>query len=185
MSNLDFENMPMADKRKMLEAILGDPTVFPDSFKNWLPNYLGVNPPDINVDQITGYSENTIQQDVVSATASTNSELTYVSLGGPELDGLSDGKYSVSYGAVAYTDTAGIRAKLNVSVNGAAPSDTATPQAYTWATNAVGIGVAGVVITLNAGSGNSLEVKYAVGTGGAPAVGTFDARYLSATRISN
>jgi hypothetical protein len=186
MSNLDFENMPMDEKRKMLDAILGDPTVFPDTFKNWLPNYLGVNPPDINIDQVNGYQENSATAGQTINLLETTTSISYTNLTtpGPLITGFTDGNYIVTYGCAAMISSAATRARANVSINSAPPDDNVTPQIYTSvSTGMVGIS-AQTVLRFSAGLGNTIRLLYAVGSSGTGQTATFDKRYLSIVRVS-
>ncbi len=186
MSSMDFTNMPMADRRQMLEAILGDPTIFPDTFKNWLPNYLGVNPPDINIDQVNGYQENSATAGQTINLLETTTAISYTNLTtpGPLINGFTDGNYIVTYGCAAMISSVNTRARANVSINGMPPDDTVTPQIYTSvASGMVGIS-AQTVLRFSAGLGNTIRLMYAVGSTGSGQTASFDKRYLSIVRVS-
>ena len=169
-----------------LGAIFQDPTLLPESFttwlQNWTQNYMGTN---VSIDQITGYSQNTTNSNQVQAEESTTS-ITYTNLTtpGPSISAVSDGLYAVTYGCAASISNSATRARINISVNGAAPDDTKTPQAYTANGSVVGISAAGQV-RLSGGSGNSITLQYAVGSTGSGKTATFGNRYLTATRVSN
>ncbi len=187
MSNMDLTDP--SQLRDHLNTILSDPTLLPDKFLNWLPNHLTLNPPDINIDQINGYQENSSSgaQTIQPEETTTSASYTRLTTLGPVLQKLEDGLYIVAYGCSAKINNSNTRAKANVAINGVAIDGT-TPQIFTSNSGGMVGCSATATVRLDGGvSGNTLELMYAVGVaGGTPAnTGTFGARYLNASRIAN
>lgn len=183
-----FAGMDLSDitqVQALLQQLLADPSVYPEEFKAWLPNYLATNPPDLNIDQINGFQQFTVNQALnpnsgsIGGTAYNDLNSTDV---GPTISKLSDGLYLFGYGAGARTSNTGVRAKMNLSINGVV-SDTATPQAYTLSPNDVSIGSQAQVRLSGGVSGNTVTCKYCVG--GSNAVGYFSQRYMNCFRVSS
>lgn len=115
-----------------------------------------------------------------STTSTSYTDLTTV---GPSLTNLADGQYIVAFGAAAGNDTAGSGARMSVSVNGAAASDTNSMIVSGAASaNIPGLYVFKVTLSAAAGGGtNSLAVKYRAGANTA----IFQQRWLIVFRIAN
>ncbi len=187
MSNMDLSDP--SQLRDHLNTLLSDPTLLPDKFLNWLPNHLTLNPPDINIDQINGYQENSSSgaQTITVEETTTSASYTNLTTLGPTLTKLEDGLYVVSYGMSAKINNVNTRAKANIAINGFA-SDANSPQVYTSnAGGMVGCSATATVRLEGGVAGNTLQLQYAVGVaGGTPAnTGTFGQRYLNASRIAN
>lgn len=186
MSNFaGYDLSDISQKKDLLQELFSDPTLLPDSIKSWLPNYLGTNPPDIPIDNVVGFQQNAVTSAPVINAVETVQSVPYKDLTtvGPTLTGLSDGTYVVVYGCAAMISTGNSRARANISLNGALPDDTVTPQIYTQiATGMVGLSTS-TVVRLSAGLGNSIKLQYSSGAL-TSATATFDRRYLSATRIA-
>jgi hypothetical protein len=168
-----------------LQTLFQDPTLFPDSFKSWLPNHLSINPPDINIDQINGYQQNSASAAQTVQVEETTGSVAYTNLTtpGPTLTKLGDGTFVVAYGCSAKISNSNTRARANIAINGVA-NDTITPQIYTSNSGGmVGCSATAVVALKGGVSGNTITLLYSVAVTGN--TGTFGARYLSAQRISD
>lgn len=120
------ESYLSGEERKELQRMLSFPEDLPAKFKSFLIDFIAVNIPQIPISQITGFNQFDASTDTQGAeangTVATGSG-TYVELsGGPEITGLSAGLYVVHYGASIQSDNIGV-SHVNVSVNGATPSD--------------------------------------------------------------
>lgn len=155
-------------------AVLGDlGTYFTANLDQIIPN----------IDQIPGYSAQTPYSATPINTEETTTSTSYVDLTtiGPKLTALPDGKYTISWGSAAKTSVNSTRAKMSVSLNGAAVDN--TMQAYTLSTTSVGVSYTTVQTLQGQVGGNSIVCKYAMGASGA--TGTWGGRWLYAIKISN
>lgn len=156
-----------------------DPMVLGD-----LGAYFAVNLSQIipNIDQIPGYSAQTPYQATPVNAEETTTSTSYVDLTtiGPKLSTLPDGKYQISWGSAAKTSNSGIRAKMSVSLNGAAVDNTL--QAYTLSTTSVGVSYTTTATLQGQTGGNTITCKYAMGASGA--TGTWGGRWLFALYLS-
>lgn len=167
-------NYVITDLFQIHPAVLGD-----------LGQYFATNLSQIipNIDQVPGYSAQTPYQATPANAEETTSSTTYTDLTtvGPQLTGLPDGKYQVSWGAAAKSSTQNIRAKMSVSINGGVPDN--TTQAYTLSTVSVGVSYTTTMTIQGQTGGNSIKCQYAMGATGA--TGTWGGRWLFALKISN
>ena len=169
-----------ADQYKINSIYDIHPTVLGD-----LAMYLGGNVDLLipNIDQVPGYSAQTPYQAPTISAEQTTTSTAFVDLAtiGPQLTGLPDGQYTITWGAAAKISSANTRAVMSVSLNGAAAS--LSFQAYTSQT----AGMAGISYSMlqtlqGQTGGNSIVAKYCIGASGATA--TFGSRWLIAIRVS-
>lgn len=151
-----------------------------DAFKDYMVQYLALNQPPLSVSQLIGFSQFNAQFNVVrtGATESTAStSYTDLTTPGPELAGLSNGRYVLIYGGSAQSNAAGDTASFSPSINGAAASD--DNFARTAQAGYVSIARA-ITATLSAGS-NTVTMKYRTDAG----TGFFSEVWLIALRYAN
>jgi hypothetical protein len=171
MSNIDsgehsgiFLNL----KAKEGSALLSEPIVFPDQFKNWLLDYFAVNPPQIPFSQIFGSRLNVARSGDFIATAEAGTSTTaYHDLAtvGPLLENVADGKYLVTYGAHSRDST-------SLSVNGSTPSDDDRIYGKEFAP----AGVRSKIVSVSNNHENTFKLQY-------KGTRTFSRRWLTIVRI--
>lgn len=168
-------------ERKQVERLLSDPSAFPREFKNWLPNYLEINPPLLPFSQIIGYNLNNAQYSYVDiSTTTTSTGFGDGSSAGPTITGLADGKYLVVFGTSAKASVSSHTVRMKVYANGSALGT--ADGAGTALTEFMSISQA-VIGDLSNGGDNTLAGKFAVDVGGE--TGTFHSRWIAALRYSN
>jgi len=167
-----------ADEVKLVQRLLGDPTVLPQVFKTWLSAYVETNPPILPISQIVGFTQFTPNQVLTSGAVSTTSN-TYVSLsGGPTFSNLADGLYLLLYGAQS-NPTTGNLLYVSPSVNSATPSDTVAATVSTGGSISI---MSATTVSLSNNGVNTVELQYK-SSGGANS--QFANRFLIAIKYAN
>ena len=169
----DLDNMV-----RVFAAAANRPDLIPQTFLAYFVDYIQTSNIQIAVSQITGQTLSLTPAGSVTAAQSITAT-AYGDLGtvGPELTGLTSGRYALLYGAQASISATVDEALMSIAINGGAPSD--NDAAVTANTNLASI-FALSLQTLTAQS-NTIESKYRV-TGG---TGTFGQRQLIAIRYAN
>jgi hypothetical protein len=150
-----------------------------------LSAYFTQNPFPIPIAQVTGFDQITpFVADAVQAEESKSGN-TYGALAtpGPVLTGLADGSYLVIWGCSSAISDSTSRAKMAVSINGAAADD--ANHCYTTTNPARSGAVKLVQYSLSAGS-NTITCLYQASnsSGGSSTTGTWGGRFLAAIRVS-
>jgi hypothetical protein len=170
--------------REEIRTYLQDPLGFPEEYKGWLPEWIGQAGIDIPIGQVIGYSQNLPQNATTIATAESivsGSAFKDLATVGPELTGLADGQYQISWGAV-FDHGGGGNNYMGVKVNATEAVD---DDSIFW-NLAAGTFVPGartIVKTLDAGGNNTITCRYKSAAGEAAA--RFRYRWMTATRIAN
>lgn len=177
-----LQNVVLTDyERELRDRILANPSDWPDSTKVWMADYVSQNSL-LPISQVQGFTQFVAQQDVVTANESTSSS-TYVDLAtvGPQITGLSKGKYIILYGcAIAgASDTDGL---ASVSINGAAPDDNDGIHGGSPAGDILSISAARVLVKDLAENENTLKMQFRVELGSSV---TFWQRWLVTLRIAS
>ena len=71
-----YDLQDVTQVRQVLIDLLNDPSIYPDTLKSWVPNWLGVSPPDLNIDQLAGFQELVATNTAVSASVASLSAYT-------------------------------------------------------------------------------------------------------------
>jgi hypothetical protein len=172
-SQQDLDNMV-----RVFAAAADRPDLIPQTFLAYVVDYIQTANLQVSVSQITGQTLQLTPAASITAaeslTATTYGDLSTV---GPELSGLTSGRYAVLYGAQAKTSATTDEALMSVSINGgAAADDDAAVTANTDLANVFTLSLQ--VLTADS---NTIEAKYRA-TGG---TATFGQRKLIAIRYAN
>ncbi len=166
------------DIRRLRQMILGDPTDFGSTFKDWVPNWVALYGLETPISQVAGFARFTPQVADTIITSETTASTSYADLAtvGPSITGLSDGSYMVIYSHTSSNNTGGFTAFMSISVDGVAASDDDMALATQVGSTAIQV----TFVTLTGGN-HSIVAKYRVNGG----TGTFGRRRLAAIKYAN
>lgn len=172
------------EERQQVNEFLASPLKYPPEFKNWLSDYLAVNPPNIPVNQLLGYkgtlAHNVIDNAEIAVNSTDGPERTWNQFDGPSVTGVADGTYFIAYGAkTGRGATGGATNRLGVSVNGADPVTYATfgandADAMVWRAD---------IVSAENGDNNTFEMYYWYDLGGG-ATAQFLHRWVTVLRVT-
>lgn len=169
--------MALDDKeRELLKAILSRPLFLPNDFKGWMVDFLVTNIPNIPIKHVYGYSITTgrVASRVDTEETTTSTAYTDLATVGPQLTGLSDGRYMLIFGCKTHTaDT--MDYFMSPSINGSTPSDDNAAEG----SRGTAIGRAIVLTVDNGTDNNTVVMKYRVASG----TGDFSKRWLAAFKV--
>lgn len=178
------EIVPTEREIAVFKKLIGDPlfNVSDTKFPSWMVDTVARYGLPVPIGNVVGYSRTVPQvaTPVLTQETTTSDSFTDLATVGPEITGMSAGKYLLIYSAIVKNDTAGDGATISVSLNGAAASadDQALAQSGTALTSVVGWTLA----TLSASGANTVTMKYARVTAG---TASFSYRRLLALRAGN
>lgn len=158
----------------VLQKLLSAPIFFPETFKDWLTDFVGTNIPLIPYTHFFGAQLNIARSgnSITASESTTSSTYTDLTTVGPTITGLGDGTYVVLFGC----HLLGQGALAAVSVNGSTPSDDdAIHESEIEVT-----GGRGLFVTLKNNGNSTLTMKYRK-DGGASA--TFKNRWMTVLRV--
>lgn len=113
----------IADDVKEIERLLSRPSAVPNEFSTWITKWLAVNM-DISTYQLRGLASTFFKAALpVGATVLCTTAPPGADLGGPTLDGLSNGSYLCFWGANMETDGADAVGGMSVATNLQGASD--------------------------------------------------------------
>ena len=176
----DFPNLEVGGTGFKLNDIYTD--ISPQALGQ-LVDYITQSGIPVPVSQIVGFQQFTVQAaspvGVETNETTTSTSYTDLTTVGPQLTGLSDGKYLVMFGAVAKGNAAGNSAYMSPSVNSATPADGDSAKTDI-SSGFVGVSRA-LTVTLSGGN-NSIAMKYKTQSAGTAG---FQTRWLLVLRYAN
>lgn len=171
------------EDRSKTDRFLANPLDFPDEFKKWLLDYMGMNIPPIPVNQLLGFVQTRAYtaDDVPDFEATASSNYTRLGITGPIIQGLNDGTYIVFHGCeMASNDGFSAKGWEALSVNGSTPSDNLANRAFNGGTR-VDTSWRVDQVSCTAGvAANTIEMLYRSSTG----TPKFGRRWMHAIRIA-
>ena len=169
------------DEQQLINRLLGSPSALPSAFWAALIDRVVVDAPSqIPFSQLQGASQFVVKFATPIFTQESTTSVTYTDLAttGPQLTGLSDGRYLVMFGCQVANIGAGEAASMSIDTNGngAVDADSCVIEPATHATI-----MRAVSKDLNTGGNNTFTCKYRVNAG----TGDFLRRWLVVQRYAN
>lgn len=175
------------DERRLLERLLGEPAALPQTFWAALIDRMVVElPHQIPIYQLQGFQQfSATSATILTGESTTSGTYTNLATTGPEITGLSKGKYLIFFGAGACNtgNTLGWQAAMSLSINSAAASENDRCMAAHQASSSAGtVSISRTVEKTLSQESNTVTCKYRLAFGG---TAFFEYRWLIVQRIGN
>lgn len=170
------------DARIWLKQLLRFPEDLPEEFWSAIDERVKVNA-RITRGQVEGLTQfNAISSGVAAFESTTSSTFVDLATVGPQIAGLSDGRYVFLFSAIAQSLSAGNAAFVGLSINGAVPGPVAIAEIGVAFQNLT-VATSTEPITLSNGNNNSVKMQYRGNNTGLTT--SYQVRSLLAFKVSN